>query len=250
MAASLLGYWPGEVWREPTMVTSLFGSEERLASSRRSIIPKPSRVFDGAAERPLSSVSEGNPSDEVYYDALAAPVVVPQKQAVAPSSSNVTGFESALTDRNDTDDIEWRKFQPPKELFDVPYGTPLEIESIIIASVERLQQQLAEEQSFYENAAFIRAQEQGRAEQQLSVVEVPSQTGNGELLTVSNAGRVLKLAPVVEVPNQTGNGELLTVSNAGGVLKLAPVVEVPSQTGNGELLTVSNAGEVLKLAHF
>lgn len=191
MAVSLLGYWPGET---AIAVTSVSSSEERAVSSRQSITHEPSTVVNGAADWALRSVSKSNQSDEVYYDAPEAPVVVPQKKPCTPGSSNTTGFEPELTDSNDTEAVDWRKFQPPKELFDVPYGTPLEIESTIIASVERLQQQLAEEQSFLENAAFVGAREQSRVEQEIPVVEVPAQTGGGGLLTVSNAGKVPKLA--------------------------------------------------------
>jgi hypothetical protein len=191
MAVSLLGYWPGET---AIAVTSVSSSEERAVSSRQSITHEPSTVVNGAADWALRSVRKSNQSDEVYYDAPEAPVVVPQKKPCTPGSSNTTGFEPELTDGNDTEAVDWRKFQPPKELFDVPYGTPLEIESTIIASVERLQQQLAEEQSFLENAAFVGAREQSRVEQEIPAVEVPAQTGGGGLLTVSNAGKVLKLA--------------------------------------------------------
>ena len=119
---------------------------------------------------------------------------MPPKQPCVPGSSDITRFEPVQTDSNNTEDVEWRKFQPPKELFDVPYGTPLEIESIIIASVERLQQQLVEEQGFHENAAVVRAREESRVEQEVPVVEVTSQTAGGELLTVSNTRRIPKLA--------------------------------------------------------
>jgi len=191
MAVSLLGYWSGGT---SITVTSLSNSEERAVSSRKSITPEPSTVFDGTAGRSLRSVSENNRSDEVYHDAPENPVAVPQKKPCAPGSSNISRFEPEITDSNDMEDVEWRKFQPPKELFDVPYGTPLEIESIIIASVERLQQQLAEELSFRENAAFVLAREQSKEEQEIPVLEAPPETGGGELLIVSNGGRVLKLA--------------------------------------------------------
>jgi len=184
MAASLVGYWPGET---VISAASVSGSEERAISGTKSIIQKSSRVFIGAADWPLYSVSESIRSDEVYYDAPEAPVVVPPKMLCVSGSSNVSRFEPVLRDSNETENIEWRKFQPPKELFDVPYGTPLEIESIIIASVETIRQQLAEEESSQENAEITPAREESGAEQEIPVVEVTSPTGGSELLAVSNA---------------------------------------------------------------
>jgi hypothetical protein len=191
MAASLLGYWPGE----PAIIaTPVSSSGERAVPSRQSINHEPSTVFAGPADWPLRSVSESNRSDEVYYDAPEAPVIVLPKRPCLPGPSDVVRFGLVPRDSNDTEDVEWRKFQPPKELFDVPYGTPLEIESIIIASVERLQQQFTEEQSFHENAAVVGAREESRAKQEVPVVEVTSQTEGGELLTVSDARRSPNLA--------------------------------------------------------
>lgn len=191
MAVSLLGYWPGETAKLETPSST---REERTVSSKQAITHEPTRVSNDAAVRPRSSASESSPSHEVYYDALSTPVIVPQKQVCAPGSSNITGSEPGLTDSIDTGDFEWRKFQPPKELFDVPYGTPLEIESIVIASVERIQQQLAEEQSPHENAAFVRAQEQTSVEQEIPQIEVPTETDGSKLLFVSNDGRILNVS--------------------------------------------------------
>jgi hypothetical protein len=183
MAASLVGYWPGET---AIIATSVSSNEEWAISSSKSINQEPGTVYDGAADWPLRSVSESNRSDEVYYGAPEAPVIVQPEKPCVPGSSNIFRFEPVLRDSNDTEN-EWQKLQPPKELFDVPYGTPLEIESIIIASVEALQQQLAEEGSPQKNAEVVPAQEESSAEQGIPVVEVTSQTGGSELLTVSNA---------------------------------------------------------------
>jgi hypothetical protein len=183
MAASLLRYWPGQT---AITVTPVSIREEKVVSSGQSITDELARVSNVAAQRPRSSVSESSPSHEVYYDALSTPMIVSQKQVCAPDSSNSTTSKLGLTGSNDTEDFEWRKFQPPKELFDVPYGTPLEIESIVVSSLERLQQQLAEEQSFHENAAFVLEPEQSRVEQDIPQIEVPTETESGKLLFVSN----------------------------------------------------------------
>jgi hypothetical protein len=187
MAASLLRYWPGQT---AITVTPVSIREEKAVYSGQSITDELTRVSNDAAQRPRSSVSESSPSHEVYYDALSTPMIVSQKQVCAPDSSNSITSKPGLTGSNDTEDFEWQKFQPPKELFDAPYGTPLEIESIIVASVESLQQQLAEEQTFHKNVAYVQEPGQSRVEQDIPQIEVPTETESSELLFVSNPGRI------------------------------------------------------------
>jgi hypothetical protein len=176
MATSLLGHCPGEAAINVIAVSAREGSS---VSSKQSIRQEPNRVSNDAAIRPGSAVSE-------VYGALSSPLAVSQKQVCTPGSSNIMSSEPGLTDSINTENFEWRKFQPPKELFDVPYGTPLEIESIIIASVERLQQQLAEEQSFHKNEAMVRAREASRVEREIPQIEVPAEPKISSLLIVSN----------------------------------------------------------------
>lgn len=187
MAASLLRYWPSQT---AITLTPVSIREEKAVSSGQSVTDGLTRASNVAAQRPRSSASDSSLSQEVYFDALSTPMIVSQKQICAPDSSNSSTSKPGLTESNDTEDFEWRKFQPPKELFDVPYGTPLEIESMVIASVERLQQQLAEEQSFHENATFVRKPEQSRVEQDIPQIEVPTETESSELLFVSNLGGI------------------------------------------------------------
>ncbi len=193
MAAGLVGYWPGETAIIANPVSRSYG---RPVSHKQSIRLKPIRLFDDTPLRPRSSASETSPAPEIYYDALSTPAVVPQNVPCVPGTSNIIRSEPRLTD---TYDIEWQKFQPPKELFDVPFGTPLEIESIIIASVERLHQQLAEEQSLHENTAIVKAQEPSRVKQEIPEVEVQAQTESSELLTVSNTRSILVFVSLIVI---------------------------------------------------
>lgn len=174
MASSILRYCRSE-WREPTIAVSPISRHEEIALSKRlNVHPALRGAFNSATDWPVSPVSDGNPSDEVYYDAPASPfIIMPPKEARIPTSSNTTRVAPPLLETNDTRDIGWQKSEPPKELFDVPYGTSSELESIVIASVERLQQQLAEEQTLRENASRVRAQELERAMRapQLQVAE-------------------------------------------------------------------------------
>lgn len=119
-------------------------SNESNESSRPISQNKPSAKISDNLHAPRLSLGDIGPL-EIFCD---TPTVVENLDGKA------VGFESTLSSSkqgsiqaravpNSTSD--WRTFLPPRELLNLPPGTSVEIESIIEASIEKLQVRVVEE---------------------------------------------------------------------------------------------------------
>lgn len=187
MAQGLLGYWPGKLREPTTAVSPLSRNEEIALSSRQNANPALAEELD--IFRLISPVNGSILSDKTHYDTPESPRMCQKGPSVSNPSSAIESGQPLIKSENDTGGKNWRKSQPPKELFDIPDGTPLGLLEIVVLSVEKLQQQFAEEKSLSKNVKLVQAQELESAEQ------TPADDQGlrvNELQVVSNRGRIVK----------------------------------------------------------
>jgi hypothetical protein len=106
-----------------------------------------------------SFASDNFPFDEDIYNAPTPPQTPPLTRKRVLGSTAANRLESRLIEDVNMEGTDWRMHPPPLELFNVPPGTSMEIESIIEPSVDKLQNMLAEEESLRQDVALRREQE-------------------------------------------------------------------------------------------
>lgn len=79
---------------------------------------------------------------------------------------------------------DWRTHQPPLELFNVPAGTSMEIESIIEPSLDKLQNILAEEESLRQDVAALRREREANKEKEPMFIVAGDSSNSHEGLEV------------------------------------------------------------------
>jgi hypothetical protein len=127
--------------------------------------------------------------DEVYYDALTSPLLEPIAEAQRPRSASgnrVKNFGLRINTSTEDEYSDWRACPPPRELLEVGFEAAPEIQNIIVSSVERVQERLAQEKHARENARTNKGKERMVIEP-VVVVEGPAQSGDEEAQSVSQA---------------------------------------------------------------
>jgi hypothetical protein len=172
MVSSLLGYWPGE-WSLPGDLESNSSSGREVRIHADEGLSPQCAAMDDSGDWPASYGTGNQSGDEFYFDAPSITQVYP---AISTGSPNLNSWNNALpslvvvTNMDITDNIEWRSFQPPTELLYAPPDTSMEIDSILEASVEILQDRLVEEDRLRDEAALQRGGGKGKGKEPMIVV--------------------------------------------------------------------------------
>lgn len=144
MASGLLGYWPGE-WSSSRSNPTNMAEHSQRDPGLGSLC---SNIGD-MRQRPASShkTKRYSSDDESYYDAPSNPQDYLAPKTGGPRKSYKTPLPSPTVVANISglSDSDWQTFQPPVELLYAPPGTSMELDSILEASIERLQDRLVEE---------------------------------------------------------------------------------------------------------
>lgn len=169
MAASLLGYWPGE-WTESSALHSPSLTDPGPGGhSRQDSGSAYARVNQDRRSYLQSFASDNFPFDEDIYNAPTPPQTPPLRRKSFLSSTAANRMETRVMGDVNRDDTDWRMHHPPLELFNIPTGTSMEIESIVEPSVDKLQNMLAEEESLRQDVALRHEQETRKGKESMVV---------------------------------------------------------------------------------
>ncbi|KAE8445945.1 hypothetical protein EG329_012724 [Mollisiaceae sp. DMI_Dod_QoI] len=133
MAAVMVSSMPGDWPRTP-------GPDENVEDQLR--IPNINTQMRQASLRVPSSASASSSrgNDELFFD---TPLSTPAEVQITTPTYLV--FEPNVESVERNEEVDWRRFEPPSELFRVQEGTSDELQGLIPRSIERLRTQHAEE---------------------------------------------------------------------------------------------------------
>jgi hypothetical protein len=159
MAAYLLPYLPGKMEMLPNVDIGPAGPNSTTKSNGNGT------TSESSSQNHSSSKAHDNLNNRGYskeVDSLWNPLygtpMVENSSWRAEASSFDSRQNQVLTETIHDAASGWTSFQPPQELLHVPPGTSPEIESILGASVQRLQDRLVEEDRLRDEQ--LRAQKQ------------------------------------------------------------------------------------------
>jgi hypothetical protein len=156
MGLGLLGYWPGECEAPSASASTTMAREavtivEEDSNSTSASSSSRSSKTSSSEWPPLSGITDD--SEDIFFDApeprrksAARPSVARAESSKSASKSPAIPGEDLLPAITvDEEAVDWRQFPAPQELLKLASGTAMEIESILEASVERMQDRLVEE---------------------------------------------------------------------------------------------------------
>ena len=149
MATSFSSFWP--VWRD------LGGADSRVMSVEDEEVLWPVsnaellRLKHFTEGLQFSTRNDNDPGNRPYHAASDFPLGGPSKVAISSTALLSNKGTIQVSDSIAAEEFHWMICIPPSELLDAPRGTAMEIESLLEASVERVQERLAEEKSSQES---------------------------------------------------------------------------------------------------